>query len=528
MHTLLQTLGGLGLFLLGMIIMTEGLRTLAGEMIRNALMRFTRTPLSGAVTGAISTAILQSSSATTIAAIGFVGAGLIGFSESLGIIFGANIGTTITGWLVALIGFKLQLTTLMFPVIFFAVMLRLFGNKRVSNGGMVIAGFALIFVGISTMQQGMSGLQDIVTLEFFPTDTLGGKLKLVGIGILITIITQSSSAGVAAALTALFTGAINFEQAAALVIGMDVGTTATAIIATIGSSVNSRRTGFSHVIYNIMTAMGALLLLGPYTLLWESVSPGALHNNAEIALVAFHTTFNTLGVIIILPFTSVFARFIQKIIPHKADAYIESLDRKLLTEPDLALTAAEASVHSELTALLKHLLAMLDEKKSAEKINLSDLQLAIDETHAYIDLIHLEKSYQPAWSTLMTIIHSLDHMQRLHERCEEDSSRAIAAKLTPELKTYVETISSQLKLIINDIENNNWQQAADSATKFSRRISSEASDLRQTIMSNIAEGKINVASGTNSLDGIRWLRRVSAHVLKIMQYQAKAQSLLRK
>ena len=149
MNTLLQTIGGLGLFLLGMIIMTEALRSLAGQIIRNALMRFTRNPLSGAVTGAISTAVLQSSSATTVAAVGFVGAGLITFPESLGIIFGANIGTTITGWLVALIGFKLQLGTLMFPVIFIGVMLRLFGNKRISNIGMGIAGFALIFIGIS-------------------------------------------------------------------------------------------------------------------------------------------------------------------------------------------------------------------------------------------------------------------------------------------------------------------------------------------------------------------------------------------
>lgn len=528
MNTLLQVIGGLGLFLLGMIIMTEALRSLAGKIIRNALMRFTRNPLSGAVTGAISTAVLQSSSATTVAAVGFVSVGLITFPESLGIIFGANIGTTITGWLVALIGFKLQLGTLMFPIIFIGVMLRLFGNKRISNIGMGIAGFALIFIGISTMQQGMSSLQEIVTPDIFPTDSLTGRLMLVGIGVLITTITQSSSAGVAVALTAIFTGTINFEQAAALVIGMNVGTSFTAIVATIGGSVSSRRTGFSHVVYNIMTAIGAMILLTPYTHIWESIAPGALISNAEIALVAFHTTFNTLGVIFILPFTSVFARFIQKLIPDKTDAYTESLDSKLLTEPDLALTATEASIHSELTALLKHLMAMLDKKEVDKRINLTALQTAINETYAYIDLIHLEKSNQPSWNTLISIIHSLDHMQRLHERCEEDEDRAIVVTLAPELKEYVSIIISSVNQIINDIENNNWHEAAERATEFASKISKEASDIRQQIMSNVAEGKINVPTGTDRLEGIRWLRRVSAHILRIIHYQAKAQQQLRK
>ena len=145
---IVQVLGGLGLFLLGMIIMTEGLRELAGDMIRSALMRFTSSPVTGAATGAISTAILQSSSATTVAAVGFVGAGLMTFDSSLGIIFGANIGTTITGWLVALFGFKLKLGTIMLPLILAGAILRLFAAGRLSSTGYALAGFGLIFVGI--------------------------------------------------------------------------------------------------------------------------------------------------------------------------------------------------------------------------------------------------------------------------------------------------------------------------------------------------------------------------------------------
>ena len=528
MTTVFQAIGGLGLFLLGMIIMTGALRSVAGEMIRVALMRFTRSPLSGAVTGAASTAILQSSSATTVAAVGFVGAGLMSFSESLGIIFGANIGTTITGWLVALLGFKLQIGTLLLPVIFIGVALRLFARGRLAEAGLALAGFGLIFVGIDYMQQGMSGLQGLVTPEVFPPDSMLTRLKLVAIGVLITILTQSSSAGVAAALTAVFTGAINFEQAAALVIGMDVGTTVTAAMATIGGSAGSKRTGFSHVIYNLMTGVGALILLTPYTMVWEALAPGQLIENAEIALVAFHTAFNTLGVIVVLPFTRQFARMMQALITDRADAYTQNLDRSLLKEPDVALTATQASIHTELLALLKHLKAILDEQSQRDMVNLSDLQSALDETHAYVDLIHLEKDNTGSWKTLMAVVHTLDHMQRLHERCEEDINRAVAAKQTFELEPYVELVSQTIKQIISDIENNCWNEAEDHAKEVASVMSKDASEIRKQILTKVGTGEISVLAGTTCLEGIRWLRRVSAHVLRIIHHQASAQKMLGK
>ena len=221
MHVI-QALGGLGLFLLGMIIMTDSLRNLAGDAMRKLLLRFTHTPLSGAVTGTVATAILQSSSATTVAAVGLVGAGLMGFAEALGIIFGANIGTTITGWFVVLLGFKLQIGSVLMPLILIGALLRLFANDRWANIGMAVAGFGLIFVGIYLIQQGMVDVQKLVTPENFPGDTFVGRIQLLLLGILFSAVTQSSSAGVAVTLTALYAGAINFPQAAALVIGMDV------------------------------------------------------------------------------------------------------------------------------------------------------------------------------------------------------------------------------------------------------------------------------------------------------------------
>ena len=502
--------------------MTDGLRALAGSAIRAALMRFTRSPLSGAVTGAVSTAILQSSSATTVAAVGFVGAGLITFSASLGIIFGANIGTTITGWLVALLGFKLNLGTVILPVILVGTILRLFGNGRAANIGYALAGFGLIFVGISLMQQGMSGLTDIITPEALPADTLIGRLQLVALGILFTMITQSSSAGVAATLTALFAGAITFEQAAALVIGMDVGTTVTAVMASIGGSVAARRTGLSHVIFNLFTACGALILITPYTLLWEYLSPDALSSNAEIALVAFHTSYNTLGVMVILPFTGRFAHLIKKLVPDKKPSYTGRLGEGLLEQPALALTAVQASIHDELLALLRHVNAMLGDSLMGRRADLAELQAALDETYAYVDRIHLHETQGAEWERMLGIVHTLDHMQRLHERCEEEEDRAITARGSAELSDYGRTMVESNNGIFNDIETQSWTEAAERADKTAVYIHDQVEPLRQSILAKIASHEIDVPQGTGRLEAIRWLKRVSKHVARIMQHYGEA------
>lgn len=502
--------------------MTDGLRALAGSAVRAALMRFTRSPLSGAVTGAVSTAILQSSSATTVAAVGFVGAGLITFSASLGIIFGANIGTTITGWLVALLGFKLNLGTVILPVILVGTILRLFGNGRAANIGYALAGFGLIFVGISLMQQGMSGLTDIITPEALPADTLIGRLQLVALGILFTMITQSSSAGVAATLTALFVGAITFEQAAALVIGMDVGTTVTAVMASIGGSVAARRTGLSHVIFNLFTACGALILITPYTLLWEYLSPGALSSNAEIALVAFHTSYNTLGVMVILPFTGRFAHLIEKLLPAKKPSYTGRLGEGLLEQPALALTAVQASIHDELLALLRHVNAMLGDSLMGRRADLAELQAALDETYAYVDRIHLHETQGAEWERMLGIVHTLDHMQRLHERCEEEEDRAITARGSAELSDYGRTMVKTINGIFNDIETQSWIEAAERADKTAVYIHDQVEPLRQSILAKIASHEIDVPQGTGRLEAIRWLKRVSKHVARIMQHYGEA------
>jgi len=517
---LVKAAGGLGLFLLGMLIMTDGLRTLAGDAIRHILMQFTRTPLSGAATGAISTALLQSSSATTVAAVGFVGAGLLAFPAALGIIFGANIGTTITGWLVALLGFKLKVGTLMLPVILAGTLLRLFSTGRRAALGLGLAGFGLIFVGIEFMQTGMSGFDDLISPDRLPGDTLGGRLLLVLLGMLATVITQSSSAGVATALTLLYAGMVSFHQAAALVIGMDIGTTFTALLATVGGTTGARRTGLSHVIYNFYTAALALLLIDIYVATWQSLAPGLLMAQGEIALVAFHTLFNTLGVIAILPFTGLFARLMMRLLPDKQPLWTRGLEPALLEQPRLALAAAQAVITDLLRMLITHVHQILQQVTSTA--DLAQLQQALDETEVYLDRIHLESNQEARHERLLSLLHALDHLQRLHERCEEDEDRAMVAGKAPRLADIHALLLAEADALRSYVATNNWQHAWRHAEQTAEAILAQRQTLRTRIMADTASGQLTVPESTDRLEALRWMVRVSHHLARITHHLERA------
>ena len=514
----IQALGGLGLFLLGMIIMTDSLRNLAGDAMRKLLLRFTHTPLSGAITGTVTTAILQSSSATTVVAVGLVGAGLMGFAEALGIIFGANIGTTITGWFVVLLGFKLQIGSVLMPLILVGALLRLFAKGRWSSIGMAIAGFGLIFVGIYLIQQSMVDVQKLVTPENFPSDTFIGRIQLLLLGILFSAVTQSSSAGVAVTLTALYAGAINFPQAAALVIGMNVGTTVTAALATIGGTVGSRRTGLSHVIYNCFTGLGALLLITPYVLLWQWMGPDILKNNAEIVLIAFHTTFNTLGVIIVLPLTHQFAHMMERLIPETEPPYTRSLDKTLLHDPVLALTAAKTALKYETISLLKHLIFLLEGISKGRESNLLELKYELIKTETYIDNIDMSESKDVHREQFINIFHAMDHVQRLHDRCYEDADRVTNLNYIEETQPDRKKVANVFVAVVQDLENDDWLTATERTNELAAYITHRADELRHTIMENVADNRISAARGAASLDAVRWLDRVSGHVARLSYY----------
>jgi phosphate:Na+ symporter len=512
---LVQAAGGIGLFLLGMIVMTDGLRSLAGDALQRALRRFTRSPLSGAISGAIATAIVQSSSATTVIAVGFAGAGLLSFPQALGIVFGANIGTTLRGWLVALLGFQVHIGAVAALLVLIGVLLRLFARERLARAGLALAGFGLVFVGFVALQQGIGAFEGVVTPEHLPGDSLGGRLLLVGLGILITLVTQSSSAGVAAAIAAVNVGAISFPQAAAMVIGMDVGTTATAALATLGASLPARRTGWAHVIYNVLTAIVAFALLPVYTWCVERLFPGVLESSPELALVGFHTTFNVIGVIAVLPVAEPFARLVALLVPERPTAFAARLDRALLEEPGVALRAAGATLAELSTGAFATLGKLLVGGGPANDA-LADIRLGLAETQRYVARIGPPDPEQAFDPREVSALHVIDQLRRLLDRCEQrerigalEGDEALRAQARP-LADVLADAAAGSGLGAEAAEEQ--LEALEAALRKGR------SAYRRDALRRASADELTSEQALARLDAWRWLERVAHHAWRVVHH----------
>ena len=339
-------LGGIGLFLLGMGLMTDGLKVAAGPSLERILARSTKTRLRGLASGVLVTALVQSSSAVTVAAIGFVNAGLLTLAQSMWVLFGANVGTTMTGWLVALVGLKFKIETLALPLIGVGMALRLSGaGNRRGSLGQGLAGFGVLFLGINMLRESLAGM---------PTDFrlpegkgVGDTLAQVLIGILLTVLMQSSSASLTVALTAAQSGLLSAQGAAAMVIGANVGTTITALIASIGATSNAKRAAAAHILFNVLTGIAALALL-PWLVDVIDISRRALGVDSTPAanLALFHTVFNLLGVALIWPVADSMARMLERRFrtAEEDEGKARYLDANVAAVPALALDALEREV----------------------------------------------------------------------------------------------------------------------------------------------------------------------------------------
>lgn len=338
--------GGLGLFLLGMTMMTDGLRLAAGPALERILAGATRTRAHALGSGMLVTSLVQSSSAVTVATIGFVNAGLLPLGAALWVLFGANVGTTMTGWIVALVGLKFKIEALALPLLGLGVVMRLTGEgQRRGSLGSALAGFGLLFMGIAMLQESFTGLAGEISLP--QGEGVFAVAAQVGIGALMTVLMQSSSASMAIALTAAQEGLLTPQGAAAVVIGSNVGTTVTAVLATLGATANARRAAAAHVLFNGITGVVALVLL-PWLVPAIAAAREAMDLPADPAakLALFHTIFNLMGVLLMWPLAGYLARWLQQRFRAREEdeAQPQYLDDNVLAVPSLALDALDLEV----------------------------------------------------------------------------------------------------------------------------------------------------------------------------------------
>src|SRR5271167_2286709 len=316
--------GGLGLFLLGIHHLTEGLKGLAGDSLRRALQTLVGGRLSAVVSGALFTVAIQSSTATTLTVIGFVSAGLVTFAQAVGVIIGATFGTTSTPWLVAIFGFRVSISAFAMPMLGVGAFLWLIAKGKTRSAGAILAGFGLLFIGIEYLQTGMEGIS--WNLDAIGGSGFGWQWILAGIGILMSVVMQSSSAAAATTLVALNAGSLTFDQACALIVGQSVGTAATSAMVAIGAGLAVRRAALAHIVYNVTVGVIGILLLGPIAAAARWVGTQFDDPNGVLALAAFSSIFKFVGILAFYPWLDGFSRLIIRISGKGSESAVSRLD----------------------------------------------------------------------------------------------------------------------------------------------------------------------------------------------------------
>lgn len=393
-YDFLSLIGALGMFLYGMTLMSEGLQKVAGDKLRSILTIMTKNRFMGVITGLLITAVIQSSSATTVMVVSFVNAGLLSLIQAISVIMGANIGTTITAWVISLFGFKFSIADLALPVIALSIPFWFSSNSKRKSFGELLIGFALLFLGLELLKNSVPDLQAnpeiLAFLQQFTGYGYGSVLLFLLIGTVLTVVVQSSSATMAITLIMCSKGWLPFELAAAMVLGENIGTTITANIAAIPANVSAKRAALAHTMFNIFGVIWALCLFypfcgvvswlidllgqgSPYALadLTKQISPETMalitdpkavltpeqellrtqYFDAQVAtsfgLSLFHTTFNLINTTVMLAFVGLIAKSVTLIIPHKAsddEFRLTYISRGMLSTSELSIVQADKEI----------------------------------------------------------------------------------------------------------------------------------------------------------------------------------------
>lgn len=351
--SILMALGGMGVFLFGMWQLTEGLKTAGGQTLKKTLEKGTSTRKSAFISGFGVTALVQSSSAVTVATIGFVNAKLMSLKQALWVIFGSNVGTTMTAWIVASMGFNFKLEALALPVVAVGAILRLSSRKvRRQSLGNALAGLGILFLGLAELKSAFLGVSSAIDVQAMAAEGWQQSVLLLLFGMVLTAVMQSSSAAMAIVITAVGSNMVSLEAGAAAVIGANIGTTSTALMSVIGATSVAKRVATAHVLFNLMTGLLAFILLSGFSGLLDAVKAinPELLSVPEMTLAAFHTFFNLFGVLLMIPIEPRMTAFLETRFKTREEdqSRLLFLDKATLSMPDMALPA----VQNEITRLL--------------------------------------------------------------------------------------------------------------------------------------------------------------------------------
>ena len=341
-------LSGIAIFIIGMFFMQDGFKQLSGGILEKLLEKFTSNTLYAILTGFLSTSVVQSSTIITLIVVSFLSAELLTLVQAVGIVFGSNIGSTTTAWIVSSLGVDVKISTYAFPMLVFGVVLRFFKSNGVKGTGNVLLGLGFIFLGISYMKDGFDIMKNSIDLASYAMEGYLGIIVYILIGILITVVIQSSAATLAIVITALNADSITYVNAIALAIGANVGTTLTTILASFASNENGKRVALIHLLFNLISATFITIFIFQFIDLTDFIAPflGVSDKNYGMKLALFHTIFSVTGVILLTPAISLLVKLSEKLIQKKVSSASKPkyLNQSVLSNPDASLAALRKEI----------------------------------------------------------------------------------------------------------------------------------------------------------------------------------------
>ncbi len=557
---IIVVLGGLAIFIFGMKNMSDGLQMVAGEKMKHILQLFAKNRFVAVAAGALVTAMVQSSSATTVMVVGFVNAGLLNLFQSIGIVFGANIGTTITAQMIA---FKLN--ELALPAIIIGLLLSMLGKRQVFKGwGQAILGFGFLFYGMTIMGGELKLIKDFPTfIGFFnrfdcsPIDgriPFGSVLGAIAIGTTMTVLIQSSSATIAIALALASSGMINFYTAVPLILGDNIGTTITAFLASLAANKRAKQTAMAHVMFNVLgcTYMVALLYVpfpGKDTPIFlhliDMITPGNVFSETPENIVRHiamsHTMFNVFNVLLFLPFVGVIARICSFVIPIKAEEKVEVnyLDANLLTAPSVAIEQTIQSIRymvKESWAMTKTAMeeSFLPGKFSQERAaELAKREDRIDEIQSevtsYLVQITQRDLTEPQSELIPLLMHCTNDAERIADHTENilglsqrlmDTGKNLSDEAVKELKELWRTLQEEAESVIKAL-NNTDKAEIKVALKKENQIDRLTDLYEANHVSRLKDGDCNAVAGVIYIEILNELEKIGDHLSNIAERTAK-------
>ncbi len=538
---ILTLLGALGVFIFGMKIMSDGLQKMAGDQLRKVLKGMTSTRVTGIATGALVTSILQSSSATTVMVVSFVNAGLLTLSESMGVIMGANIGTTITAWMVAYLGFKVKITSISLMVMGVSFPLLFASNDRLKQLAEFILGFGILFIGLEYLKDSVPDIKaNPGILEFLaPYTNMGilSTLLFVLIGTILTIVVQSSSASTAITLIMLSQGWISFPIAAAMVLGENIGTTITANIAALVGNVYAKRAARFHTMFNLIGVFWMLLVFNQFVPFIETQANGWGLGD-ELALALYHTGFNIINVSILVWFVPVLEKVVIKATPSKGhqdeEFRLQYISAGLMSTPELSLTEAKKELQIfgkiidkmsfSFSALLferhKDPQAIIDKIKKREEIT-DDLELELGNYLTKVSESDLSHQASERVREFLSMANDLERVADIYYMMTKNYQRMVKQEIKlpedsmQELREMLDLVYSSIKLMRKNME----LDRDEIVLKEVYQIESETKSLRKKLVKNhydrLERNVYTSMTGVVYLDYVVRAERIVAHIVNV-------------